>query len=426
MSEENFVPEVEGEDTSVPKGELTVEQVYALIAEGKTVENARIRKLKFRGNYDKPIAFRNCTLVQPEFNGATFAAEVKFVGCTIDRPMFNKLVTFENNLNFSGSTFNKAIFYRVTVKGEFSASGTQFKNKLGFKGCHFHKKATFWEAKFHGWAEFTECKFQSHANFRSLHADQGFVLVKCQFQGDFLFRGSSVSKKFALDGSRFEALLDISKAKFQDFAYLEQIEAGTMMRLACQNAIGERILIQPKQIEGRLLSEETGNHEQAMQEYGLLKKCYSTQHRYDQEDWAFYRFKMNQRRARPASWSRPWTKWRSFGEWLFLDIGCGYGTNPIRAVRMAFVIILSFAIVYALGVDQFYAEKKPFPDEDVSSWANRTMIGLTTSVSVFTSGMGGIREVAKGWMNIPVMIESVMGTLLFGLFIVAFSRKVIR
>ena len=107
MSEENFVPEAEGEDTSVPKGELTVEQVFALIAEGKTVENARIRKLKFRGNYDKPIAFRNCTLVQPEFNGATFAAEVKFVGCTIDRPHFNKQVTFESNLAFSGSTFSR-------------------------------------------------------------------------------------------------------------------------------------------------------------------------------------------------------------------------------------------------------------------------------------------------------------------------------
>jgi len=54
------------------------------------------------------------------------------------------------------------------------------------------------------------------------------------------------------------------------------------------------------------------------------------------------------------------------------------------------------------------------------------MIGLITSVSVFTSGMGGIREIAQGWMNVPVMVESIMGTLLFGLFIVAFSRKVIR
>jgi hypothetical protein len=74
----------------------------------------------------------------------------------------------------------------------------------------------------------------------------------------------------------------------------------------------------------------------------------------------------------------------------------------------------------------FYAERRPYPDEPVTAPANRAMIGLLTSVSVFTSGMGGVREVAQGWMNVPVMVESVMGTLLFGLSIVAFSRKVIR
>ncbi|MEO2090220.1 MAG: hypothetical protein ABGY75_12065, partial [Gemmataceae bacterium] len=114
-------------------------------------------------------------------------------------------------------------------------------------------------------------------------------------------------------------------------------------------------------------------------------------------------------------------------------VGCGYGTHPGRAVRMAAVIILGFAAVYAVNVDMFYSDKLPFPPaagEDAAAAkltpANRVMIGLTTSVSVFTSGMGGIREIAQGWMNVPVMVESLMGTLLFGLFIVAFSRKVIR
>lgn len=49
-----------------------------------------------------------------------------------------------------------------------------------------------------------------------------------------------------------------------------------------------------------------------------------------------------------------------------------------------------------------------------------------SSVSVFTSGVGGIRDLARGWMNVPLIFESLLGTLLWGLFIVAFSRKVIR
>ena len=185
--------------------------------------------------------------------------------------------------------------------------------------------------------------------------------------------------------------------------------------------------------DGRLASEVAGDHATAMHEYGLLKKCFQEQHRFDHEDWAFYRFKVNQRQAKTWSLWRPWSVWRTFGDWLFLDVGCGYGTNPARAIRTALLIILAFAILYAVRADLFYSEKLPFPageGEDAAAAKlnveNRVMVGLITSVSVFTSGMGGIREIAQGWMNVPVMIESIMGTLLFGLFIVTFSRKVIR
>jgi ribonuclease BN (tRNA processing enzyme) len=43
-----------------------------------------------------------------------------------------------------------------------------------------------------------------------------------------------------------------------------------------------------------------------------------------------------------------------------------------------------------------------------------------------TSGFGDIRGAAQGWMNVPLSAESLLGTLLWGLFIVAFSRKVIH
>ncbi len=50
-----------------------------------------------------------------------------------------------------------------------------------------------------------------------------------------------------------------------------------------------------------------------------------------------------------------------------------------------------------------------------------------TTVSVFTSGFGGDQiHAAHGWILIPITIEAVLGTFLWGLFVVAFSRKVIR
>ncbi len=424
-------PSAEGNDAhgeATKRVEMSGEEAMALLREGKVVTNARVGGLKFVGAVPFAVSFRGCVLVKPEFRGATFAESVSIVACTIDRAQFNRKTTFAKNVTLDGSVLQKTALRDVTVLGELFAAHAEFKGKASFQGCEFAGAVHFWEAQFHTWASFQNCTFRGEADFRSVHAADGFVVEKCQFLGDFLFRGANVEKKFSADGSRFEKLLDLSKAKLRDFAYLESIVAGPGQTFAFLNAVTERVRVHPAQVEGRLLSEREGRHDDAMQEYGLLKKCYGQLHRFDAEDWAFYRFKVAQRRATGTSWRRPWTKWRWLAEWLFLDVGCGYGTNPLRAVRMAAVIVFGFALIYGTNVEKFYTDKLPFPGEGASKtdYDNAAMIGLTTSVSVFTSGMGGIRELAQGWMNVPVMVESVMGTLLFGLFIVAFSRKVIR
>lgn len=418
-------PDVQAEEHAPERIDLTPQQALELLRAGKEVVNARIKKLKLRGPFELPVRFRNCALVLTEIEQASFAADVAFIHCSVDRLTVSRGATFAGGLDFSHSVLNKAVLSRMTVKGAFNAAFTEFKNKLAFADNTFEQTATFWEAKPHCWMDVKGCVFRGDADFRSVHCGQGFVLSGSTFHGDFLFRGSSVPKKFSADTSRFEKLLDLSKAKLPDFCYLEGIESGPAMRFAFLNAVAERILVKPEQVAGRLASEGEGRHADAMHEYGTLKKSYQNLHRFDHEDWAFYRFKVNQRRAKPTSWLNPVSKFGRFCDWLFLDVGCGYGTHPGRAVRMALLIILGFAALYACNVESFYAEKPPF-DGEKTELGNRLMIGLVNSVSVFTSGMGGIREIAKGWINVAVMVESVMGTLLFGLFIVAFSRKVIR
>lgn len=418
-------PDVLPDDAAPAKAEMTPQAALELVRAGKPVENAKIRRLKFRGAFDQPVRFRNCTLTQPEFDAAAFAEEVSFVGCTLDKVLSAKPSTFAKGLDLGGCVVNRGQFLRWTIAGKLGAAHAEFRGKVQVVGCEFGR-VSFWEAKYLGWADFKDCRFRGEADFRSVICDHGFVLTNCTFDGDFLFRGSCVDKKFSADGCRFERALDLSKAKLHDFAYLEAIDQGPAQTFAFLNALADRIRVRPEQVAGRLASENAGRFDDAMQEYGLLKRCYQKLHRFDHEDWAFYRFKVCQRKAKPVSVWKPWSVWRALADWLFLDVGCGYGTNPARAVRMALVIIAGFAVLYGYGIEQFYAEKLPFPDAEKTAPENRVMVGLITSVSVFTSGMGGIREVAKGWMNVPVMIESVMGTLLFGLFIVAFSRKVIR
>jgi len=364
-------------------------------------------------------------LTRPEFDGATFENNVIFDRCNVDRPHFNRKNVFKKDLDLGGSTILKAVIREITVGGTFKCMNMNAKGKFHLLHSRFEGKVFFWEAYFDCWMEYKDCVFVGEADFRSMHVDQGLVFRKCHFQGDFLLRGALVAKKLDFEHSRFDKMIDLSKAKLHDFIYMEGIEQGPEQKFAFWNALAERILIRPEQIEGRLASECKDECAYAMQEYGLLKRCFENLHRFDYEDWAFYRFKVNQRRGCNRSWKKPWTKVGQFFNWLLLDLGCGYGTNPLRAVWASLVIIITFGLIYMTDISALNVEKTPFPgDQDTTT--NTIMIGILTSVSVFTSGMAGIRDLAQGWMNVPLIIESLLGTLLFGLFIVAFSRKVIR
>jgi hypothetical protein len=68
--------------------------------------------------------------------------------------------------------------------------------------------------------------------------------------------------------------------------------------------------------------------------------------------------------------------------------------------------------------------KLPFPG-GVTDLANRITIGLYESMSVFISGLNGLSEMAAALAPVR-MLEALLGTLLWGLFIISFSRKVIR
>jgi len=405
---------------------MTAEQAIERLKRGQPIENAKIDRLRFQGEYSHPIRMKNCLLIRPDFENVTFKSEVAITHSVVDRPTFRQTSVFEQGLNLSFSTLTHALFCNVQVRGVFNAGNCVGKGLLQFVRCEFHGLVRFWDSHFVCWTSFKSCIFMDDADFRSMQCDQGLKLGECRFQKDLLLRGTTVQKKLEPEGSQVDGLFDLSKAKLHDFVYLEGVIPGPRQRWAFLNAVAERILIQPEQLAGRLDNEERRQYAAAMQEYGLLKKSYENLHRYDQEDWAFYRFKVNQRRGVGRSWNEPWTKFNQLCNWLLLDLGCGYGTNPRRAILTAFVIIGLFAGIYSYEINLLHVDNLPFPDLVKTHWQNRLLVSLMTSVTVFTSGLSGIRDMAQGWMNVPLLVESLLGTLLWGLFIVAFSRKVIR
>ena len=110
-----------------------------------------------------------------------------------------------------------------------------------------------------------------------------------------------------------------------------------------------------------------------------------------------------------------------------LQVEVGPRADPLRAVRAALVMVFVFAVIYTLGYDKLHpVDQVPFSDLPKDALLNRFGVSLFLSVAAFTSGFGDLRDVAMDWMNIPLMTEALLGTLLWGLFIVAFGRKVVR
>ncbi len=396
------------------------------LSRGEKIENARISQLVLTGEFSHKVHFHNVTLIRPVIERADFQGEVCFDYCTLERPKFGKKNTFAAGLDLRGAKLSHPIFREQVVRGAFRFDRAEVRGQSTFSDCTFENRVRFWEAQFGGWVTFERCTFKTEADFRSHHADAGFVLDACIFEGDALFRGATCSKKWDASKTRFDGLLDLSKSKLHDFVYLESIVQGEKQRFAFHNALAERLLIRTGQLVGRMESEQKQDYVRAMEEFGLLKRSFEGLHRYDQEDWAFYSFKVNQRRSVKRSWSRPLGKLTQFLDWLLLDLGCGYGTNPLRAVRAALAIMFAFALIYIACANDLLVEKPPFPEYDRGHWLNRVFVGTLTSVSVFTSGFGSLRDTAAGWVNLPLILESLLGTFLWGLFIVAFSRKVIR
>ena len=407
--------------------EMTAEQVQEHLKSGQPLTSVTISgKVNLQGNFPNEIKLVGCAAKQLQIHASQLGSNLTFAKCELKRARFENLVV-EGDLDLRGCDLYRVDFIKCEIKGKVRLDLVSSFQAIRFTQCKFHGQFRLWDGRFHDWVEFTKCQFHDKADFRNFHADEGFVAKDCQFEDDMLFRGSTVCKKLEFSGSRFDAITDFSKAKLRDVTYLEDIEQGPNHRFAFQNALFNRVLIRSSQLKGRLNSEETGEFLIAAEEYGLLKQNFQNLNRYDEEDLAFYRFKVNKRRSRKTSWLRPWTKLTTFLECLFLDLGCGYGAKPFRAVSSALLLMTVFAAIYALEIDRFDEITPPIADLAVDHPANRGLFGVVTSVSVFTAGFTGEHlKNAHGWVLIPLAIEALLGTLLWGLFIVAFSRKVIR
>lgn len=417
------------EDNSLPKlHEMTPDEAIARLRSHGRLKDIIIRgTVRLTGEFPQGVKLDNCTIRRLQIGGVAITGELQVVGCQIRTFRFIEKSKLAGNVIIKSTKIGRLGMMKSTFESAFRLEESTVTDGLRIGRCEFHGQVRLWNTRFECWVDFLSCKFHGEADFRSFHANEGFVIQRSRFEDTFLMRGATVAKKFDLGSSYFAGLVDFSKAKFHDFAYMDRMEQGEEQRFAFENTIADRMLLRTEQLEGRLASVQAKRWEEAAQEYGMLKRNFETLHRYDDEDWAFYQFKVCQRRARARKSLNPFRRAMQLLDYVLLDLGCGYGTRPFRAVGSALVIMVICAIFFMVGIGCFDVSTPPIDGQPMESWANRTIYGFTTSVSVFTSGFSCEQlNNASGWVLLPLSIEALLGTLLWGLFIVAFSRKVIR
>ena len=342
--------------------ELSQEEVLTLLRKGKPVERVYIPYLKLNETFHKLLLLREVYIRNLSIEDAVFEKNLTMQACKIRRTYIENTV-FHSSVSFKLSELYFFHMQKSKLHKGFNGESLQVESKFLFSNNVIQERVRFWEASFNDWIQFEDTIFHKRFDMRSSDCKAGLTIHRCHFHDDALFRGMHLAMKWEGNESTFEKKIDFSKAKLHDFVYLEDIIQGDEQTWAFWNTVSERILVTPTQVEGRLESEESGDASKAMREYGVLKRSYEHEHHYNYDDWAFYRFKVNERRSRNALWSRPWTKLVEFIDWLFLDWGCGYGTNPLRAVRASLAMILFFSIIYTLGHNKINpVDHLPFSD----------------------------------------------------------------
>ena len=198
---------------------------------------------------------------------------------------------------------------------------------------------------------------------------------------------------------------------------MREVHVGEDTRFSFLNATIHKLVLDHRVVHGRLQNEHNERYAEASKEYGILRNQYSANHEFVAEDWAYYHLKRAERLAKPIGSVKRWVSAKL--EYLFLDLGCGYGIYPYRTLGVCFFLISIFAIFYLFLVPYDPKALFGFPGS-----INHFLYALDLSLLVFSGGYSDFP--VYGFAKFIAMLEYLIGLIFMGLFVVAISRKIIR
>lgn len=417
---------------------ISNEEAKQRLLNGESLQGVHIERLAFsRKDFDKAINLTECRIDYLDLNHSVFHADVMIRRCKI-RTLILSGCTFERKCDFKKTTVGRArvqeaffkegaTFAEATIGGSFHKS--KFQGKAAFGWATFTGDATFTETNFVGDVDFRNSVIRGNCIFEGAECTGTGLFTDLVVEGENRFRNVQWNGDFAWNRSQVKLGMDLSGATLQgvcDFRdmtvgrtiSLNRVHLGPAQGFRFMGLVAAAVDMKREQMQGHVYPEGKAMFRAAADEYGFLRLMFQRIHRYEDEDWAYYQFKKMERKAKPLGWN-PVNWVIRVCNYLFLDLGCGYGTKPFRTLVACGLMVLVFAMLYFFGIDR----RMEIKDYGMGPF-NKCWQAFDYSLTAFSGSYSSL-ELDGGW-RILGMFEYLLGVVFLGLFVVALSRKVIR
>ncbi len=448
-----------GEDVyisdSVIKGKLNLsnanlsedeESGLKIVRSKITIVNSRFEKAADFSNaqFENKIEFNNCNLYKVDFSKSHFKQDVNFkqselIYCNFSKVIFHKKTDFRgtdifeshfdnsifNGLTlFDGSTLTGTIFYYVTFTNQSFFDGATFKTFGDFRKSTFSNFTSFYNVHFEDInVEFTDSNFNGLTTFRDAKFSSDAYFTNTTFLNNVDFSKAVFTDSAYFDSATFKKKADFERVEFNEVNFLNT----RFEDVSLTKADFSKMYVEWDNIKDSLTFDG--------QLYLKLRENFIKLEKYTDSDDVYYNYRKN---IRDDKYSIMW----------FLDravlLICGYGVKPLNSIGTGFIVVLGFAGYYY------------FKEHEISSlrlsekWQNRNISTNIAKKNDVLYLLGKLKVFCKDycdafWFSIgrfigtdyessysknryqkAVMLEKIIGSLIFTLFVVTLANVMIR
>ncbi|RME03434.1 MAG: hypothetical protein D6805_06455 [Planctomycetota bacterium] len=273
------------------------------------------------------VSFKESRLHRDALLNETFfskKAEFRFLEIS-GRASFSS-VTFHQEANFYRAKFLGSTFFLGTRFQDVTFVNTTFgdqaffsfdKNTLEERNrqnmSNKHEVPLMFVSTFEGKADFTNALFYQKTIFENIFFQEFVRFKNTYFAEEISFQNSCFSKGADFQGVYCAMELDFTNALFQDYVNFDSANINRRLNLtnaviqqgiSFYHAIIDVVVVEKHQIQNQLIyegkvpgKEHFLNYTKCKDEYLILKESYQQRGKFLEDDWAYYRYRLNDRRS---------------------------------------------------------------------------------------------------------------------------------